>query len=289
MKIRIAIGLGGPADLSADGFAGLVADLAELRFDSLWISEVLTGGGLDPLIALATAAQLHPKIKLGTTMLIPGRNEIRLAKSLASLDVLSRGRLLITFVPGLAYGPERDAIGVPVSERAAAIERTIPRLRRWWAGEQVDGITVSPRPIQDPLEIWLGGLAAASLARCGRIADGWLGASCTAEQARLARSMINDAARDAGRGIDPEHFGISIGYTHQPLDSRQLAALAARTRGRDIDPRALVPVGYSALRATLQSFIGVGMSKFVLRPMSIQGSWRDELTGLANAVGDLQT
>ena len=87
MKIRIAIGLGGPADLSADGFAGLVADLAELRFDSLWISEVLTGGGLDPLIALATAAQLHPKIKLGTTMLIPGRNEIRLAKSLASLDL----------------------------------------------------------------------------------------------------------------------------------------------------------------------------------------------------------
>ena len=159
-----------------------------MHFDSLWVSEVLTGPGPDPLIALATAAQLNPKIKLGTTMLLPGRNELRLAKSLASLDVLSRGRLLVTFVPGLAYGPERDAIGVPVSGRAETIERTIPRLRQWWAGDAVDGVTVSPRPVQDPLEIWLGGLAPASLERCGTIADGWLGAACTPEEAGAAKA-----------------------------------------------------------------------------------------------------
>ena len=276
-------------ELSADEFAGLVADLAELRFDSLWVSEVLTGPGPDPLIALATAAQLHPKLKLGTTMLLPGRNEVRLAKSLATLDVLSRGRLLLTFVPGLAHGPERDAVGVPVPWRGDAIERTLPRLRRWWAGDEVDGITVRPRPVQDPLEPWLGGLAPASLDRCGRLADGWLGAACTPRQAAAAREAINEAARRAGRGIDPEHFGISIGYTHQPLDDRQLAALAARTRGREVDPRALVPVGYGALRATLTSFIDAGMSKFVLRPMAVRGSWREELAGLADAVLPLQT
>ena len=288
MKIRIAIGLGGHA-LDADEFADLVNDMAALGFDSLWVSEVLTGPGPDPLMALATAAQLNPKLKLGTTMLIPGRNEIRLAKSLATLDVLSRGRLLLTFVPGLAHGPERDAIGVPVRERAAAIEHTLPRLRRWWAGDEVDGVRVLPRPVQDPLEIWLGGLAPASLARCGRIADGWLGAACTPEEAGRARSAINAAAREADREVDPEHFGLSIAYTHCPLDDRQLAALAARTRGRDTDPRALVPVGYDALRTMLQAQIAVGLSKFVLRPMSITGSWHDELTALAQAVTDLQT
>lgn len=288
MKVRIALGLGG-AELSADDFAALVADLAGLGFDSLWISEILTGPGPDPLIALTTAAQLHPKLKLGTTMLLPGRNEIRLAKSLATLDVLSRGRLLLTFVPGLAYGPERDAVGVPVGQRADAIERTLPRLRRWWAGQEVDGVTVRPRPVQDPLEPWLGGLAPASLARCGRIADGWLGASCTPAEAASARSAINAAAEQAGRGIDPEHFGMSIGYTREPLDDRQLAALAARTRGRDIDPRVLVPVGYGALREALEQFIAVGMSKFVVRPMSVRGSWHEELAGLAEAVSGLQT
>lgn len=288
MKVRIAVGLGATA-LDAGEFAEVVACLAETGLDSLWVSEVLTGQGPDPLIALATAAQLSPKLKLGTTMLIPGRHPVRLAKSLATLDALSGGRLLLTFVPGLAFGPERDAIGVPVNRRAASIEETLPKLRRWWAGETVDGITVSPRPEQDPLEPWLAGLAPASLDRCGRLADGWLGASCTPSQAAAARDAINESAQKAGRMIDPEHFGMSIGYTHEPLDDRQLAALASRTRGRVPDPRTLVPVGYAALRETLQSFIAAGLSKFVVRPMAVQGSWRSELTALAAAVLDLQT
>jgi probable F420-dependent oxidoreductase len=286
MKVRIAIGLGG-VESSADEFTDLVPNLSRLGFDSLWVSEVLTGQGPDPLIALATAAQLDSRLKLGTTLLLPGRNEVRLAKSLATVDVLSRGRLLLTFVPGLAYPPERDAIGWPVRERAAAIEVTLPRLRRWWAGEEVDGITVSPRPVQDPLEVWLGGLAPASLDRCGRLADGWLGGACTPTQAAGARAAINEAATAVGRSIDPEHFGVSIGYSHRALDEAQLAALSARARGAD--PRALVPVGYDALRATLQEFIGVGMSKFVLRPPASERSWADELGDLADAVGDLQT
>ena len=89
--------------------------------------------------------------------------------------------------------------------------------------------------------------------------------------------------------MDQEHFGISVGYTHQPLDDRQLAALTARTRGRDVDPRSLVPVGYPALRAMLESYIDAGMSKFVLRPMFAPPSWPAELTALAATIGDLQT
>jgi probable F420-dependent oxidoreductase len=288
MKVRIAVGIGS-TPLDAGDFAALVSDLAEYGFDSLWIAELLTGAGPDPLVALATAAQLDSKLKLGTTMLLPGRNEIRLAKALASLDVLSAGRLLVTFVPGLGFGPERDAVGLPVKQRSAAIEATIPRLRRWWAGEAVDGIEVQPRPRQDPLEIWLAGLAPASLSRCGRLADGWLGAACTPAEARAARSAIDEAAAGAGREIDPEHFGLSIGYSHQPLDDRQLAAMSARLAGRDVDPRTLVPVGYAALRETVQSYIDVGLSKFVLRPMTLAGSSRAELAGVADAVADLQT
>jgi probable F420-dependent oxidoreductase len=291
MKVRIAVGLGATA-LDADTFTAVVSALGSLGFDSLWISEVLTGPGPDPLIALAIAAQLNPKLKLGTTLLLPGRHELRLAKTLASLDVLTRGRLLLTFVPGLTRGLERDAIGVAVPDRAAAIEHTLPRLRRWWAGEPVDGITLAPRPVQDPLEVWLGGLATPSLVRCGRLADGWLGAACTPAQAAAAKATIDDAAASAGRVVDPEHFGLSIAYTHEALDDRQLAALTARNRAAD--PRALIPVGYPALRELLQSFIAVGMSKFVLRP-PVSGStadsaaWQDELAGLADAVADLQT
>jgi len=288
VKVRIAVGIGG-TEIDADALGEIVTALAEHRFDSLWVSEVLTSPGPDPLITLATAAQLNPRIKLGTTMLLPGRHEMRLAKSLASLDVLSRGRLLVTFVPGLAQGPERDAVGVPVSGRAETIERSIPRLRQWWAGEAVDGVRISPQPIQDPLEIWLGGLAPRSLIRCGTIADGWLGAACTPGEAGAARTSIEAAATAAGRRVDPEHFGMSIGYSTTPLSDRQLAGIAARIRDRDVSPHDLVPVGLPAVRAALESYLDAGISKFVLRPMSLTGTWNEEIAALADAVGSLQT
>jgi len=291
VKVRIAVGLGAAA-VDADTFTAVVSALGPLGFDSLWISDVLTGPGPDPLVALAVAAQLDPSLKLGTTLLLPGRNQLRLAKALASLDALTRGRLLLTFVPGLGHGPKRDAIGVPPRERSAVIEHALPRLRRWWAGEPVDGITLGVRPVQDPLEMWLGGLAVPSLHRCGRLADGWLGSFCSPAQAAAAKTTIDDAAAAADRRVDPEHFGVSIGYAHQQPDDRQLAVIAARNRTADL--RVLVPVGYAAVRDLLEEFIAVGMSKFVLRPPPLgppndPAAWHDELAGLADAVAGLQT
>src|SRR4029077_5857323 len=110
MKIRIGVGAAG-ASSTPDALAELVTGLDDLGFDSLWLSEVLTGPVIDPVVGLAWAAASNPRVKLGTTMLLPGRNVLRLAKQLASLDVLCRGRLLVTLVPGLTYPPERGALG----------------------------------------------------------------------------------------------------------------------------------------------------------------------------------
>lgn len=288
MKIRIGLGVGA-APLSAPALRGIGAATRARGFDSLWVSEVLTGAGPDPLVALAWASGAEPRLKVGTTMLLPGRNEVRLAKSLATLDVLSDGRLLLVMVPGLARGPERDAIGAPVGGRGETIERVLPKLRRWWAGEEVDGVTIQPRPIQQPLEVWLGGIAARSLQRCGRVGDGWLGAACTPAEAGRARRIIESSAAQAGREVDPEHFGLSIGYSRQAPSDAQLAALAARVKGRDVDPRSLIPVGIPALRSLLGSLIDEGLSKFVLRPMQQPNSWEDEAADLAAGVLDLQT
>lgn len=116
MKIRIGVGAaGGPVTPAT--LAELVTGLDELGFDSLWLSEVLTASVLDPVVGLAWAAASNPRVKLGTTMLLPGRHVLRLAKQLASLDVLCQGRLLVTLVPGLTYPPERDAIGVEPKAR----------------------------------------------------------------------------------------------------------------------------------------------------------------------------
>jgi alkanesulfonate monooxygenase SsuD/methylene tetrahydromethanopterin reductase-like flavin-dependent oxidoreductase (luciferase family) len=165
MKIRIGIGAAG-ASATPAALAELVAGIDERGFDSLWLSEVLTSPVLDPIVGLSWAAASNPRVKLGTTMLLPGRHVLRLAKQLASLDVLCNGRLLVTLVPGLTYPPEREAIGVDPKRRGAFIDEALPLLRRLWAGETVshEGATgsfrdvkLSPLPVQQPLEVWLGG------------------------------------------------------------------------------------------------------------------------------------
>ena len=293
MKIRIGVGAAGAAS-KPEALVELVTAIDDLGFDSLWLSEVLTGPVIDPVVGLAWAAASNPRVKLGTTMLLPGRNVLRLAKQLASLDVLCRGRLLVTLVPGLTYPPEREAIGIEPKLRGVFIDEALPLLRRLWAGETVshDGpagrfhdVKLSPLPVQQPLEVWLGGTVPAALERCGKLSDGWLPSLCTPEEAAAGRAVIDEAAAKAGRSISPEHFGMSIGYASAPIDPATARVMSARR------PRALelTPVGLPAVRQLLERFIGVGFSKFVLRPVVPPASWRAELEALSAAVGDLQT
>ena len=293
MKIRIGVGAAG-ASSTPEALADLVTSIDELGFDSLWLSEVLTGPVIDPVVGLAWAAASNPRVKLGTTMLLPGRNVLRLAKQLASLDVLCMGRLLVTLVPGLTYAPERDASGVEPRRRGAVIDEALPLLRRLWAGDTVsyDGpagsvrdVKLSLLPVQQPLEVWLGGTVPAALERCGRLSDGWLPSLCTPEEAAAGRVVIDEAAAKAGRSISREHFGVSIGYAREPIDPATARTMAAR-RPRAVE---LTPVGLPALRQLIERFLGVGFSKFVVRPVAPPASWRAELDALSSAVGDLQT
>ena len=188
MKIRIGVGAAG-ASSSTEALAELVTGLDELGFDSLWLSEVLTGPVLDPVVGLAWAAASNPRLKVGTTMLLPGRNVLRLAKQLASLDVLCKGRLLVTLVPGLTYAPEREAIGVDPKQRGAFIDEALPA-----AAAPVGGRDGEPRRRRRPLQGRQALAAArcssrsrcgsaatvpAALERCGRLSDGWLPSLCT--------------------------------------------------------------------------------------------------------------
>lgn len=295
LKVRIGVGTGA-AGMDAAGVAALAGDLVDLGFDSLWMPEILSSPGLDPLVGLAWAGAAHPRLKLGTTMLLPGRNPTRLAKQVASLDALSGGRFLLTFVTGLARGPERGTVGVEPRARGEAVEEILPLLKRLWSGEQVSydgpagtipGVRLSPLPAQDPFDVWLGGTARSSLERCGRLADGWLPALCSPTEAAEGRRVVEEAATAAGRTIDPEHFGVSIGYARQALPEPTVAVLASRARGRPLAD--LVPVGLPALRELVQRFVAVGFSKFVVRPVVPPEHWRPELEDLAGAVLDLQT
>jgi probable F420-dependent oxidoreductase len=297
MKVRIGISAGGET-LAPDAMADLGRALADHGFDSLWLPEVLSRPGPDPLVGLAWVSGTSPTLKIGTTMLLPGRNLVWLAKAVATLDLLSGGRFLLTFVPGLAIGGERSAVGIPPAERGALMDEALPVLRRLWAGETVshDGpsgafsdVSVSPRPVQDPFDVWLGGNAPAALERCGRLGDGWIPALCTPEDAATGKKVIEDVAAQHERSISPEHFGVSIAYAPPGTDftATPIAALTRRARGRPLEQ--LIPTGIDGLRSLIGSFLDVGFSKFIVRPLTPPAEWRAELGDLAAGVGDLQT
>jgi probable F420-dependent oxidoreductase len=295
MKIRFAVAPG-PGAFEPAAMGRFVRRSEELGFDTIWLSDVPLGAMGDPLVTLAWAAAATTTLKLGANVVPLGHNPMRLARELAQVDQLSGGRLLLAFVPGIDQPGERAALGMATGDRGARLETAMGLVRRWWAGEAVthadgafsfDAVTVHPRPAQDPLEIWTGGNGPVALARTGRCADGWLGATVSPEEAGAARETIHAAAADAGRSIDPEHFGISIAVARKEPSAATLAALRGRRPG--VDPAVVLPVGDAAIVELLRRHIDHGMSKFVLRPSDQGTAGDDALAWLADLVLPLQT
>ena len=297
MKIRIGFGLGTRTALDAGPFAELVDALERFGFDSLWLSERITGPAPDPLVGLAVAAGRTTKLKLGTSvMVLPGRNPALVAEEWASLDRLSGGRTLPAFGLGVVDPREQQAFGVERGDRAGWFDEALPLIRRLWTEDEVDhdgprfsfrGLTVRPKPVQSPPDVWLGGIAPSELRRVGRLGDGWLPSFCTAAGAAEGRRVIEEAATDAGRALDPEHYGALLFYARGGVPDTVARIVAARRP--EVDPADLVAVGVPALRATVERFCEVGFSKFVVVPLEDPPSWDDELAEVGSQLLPLQT
>jgi probable F420-dependent oxidoreductase len=297
VKVRIGYGLGTRASSDPDRFAALVTGVEERGLDSLWLSERVTGDCPDPIVGLGVAAGLTTRIKLGFSVLVvPGRNPMLLAKELATLDRLSRGRLLPAFGLGAPDPGEHQAFGVERGERAKRFDEVLPLLRRFWAGDVVDhdgpayryeGAVVHPLPRQRPMDIWLGGIAPSELRRCGRLGDGWLPSFCTPDDVRDGIAAIQAHAADAGREIDPEHFGALIPYADGPIPDVVAAAVAQRRPG--VAPERVIASGLPALAAMIAEHVDVGASKFVVIPLAEPDDWDAHLGEVADAVLPLQT
>ena len=297
MKIRVGFGLGTRSFTNDHStFDPFVDALEELEFDSLWLSERLGGECPDPLVGLAYAAGRTKRMKFGfSVMVLPGRNLAVLAKELASLDRLSNGRLLPAFGLGVADVHEQAAFGVDRKQRAKMFNEALPLLKRMWEDEPVnhqgdfynyEDVDLLPKPTQQPMDIWLGGAADVELRRCGRFGDGWLPSFCTPEMASDGWRLVNEAAEENERFMDPEHFGVLVPYSHGELPSSYKAILDRRAPG--IDPQEIIPVGHQGLRAQLERFVEVGASKFVPILVGEPDDWFAELESVAEVVLPIQ-
>jgi probable F420-dependent oxidoreductase len=206
-----------------------IATLAEgLGYESLWVGEHVVAPSprvppspidpdhpmLDPLVALAFLAAVTERVKLATGIIIlPQRNPLVLAKQVASLDVLSRGRLLL----GLGVGylePEFRAIGVPLEDRGRRATEYLEAMRELWRSSDpayegtyvsFSGIDAYPRPVRPSgPPIVIGGHSPAAYRRAQALGNAWYGwgltVDATAEAVEGLAAASRAVARPAGLG-----------------------------------------------------------------------------------------
>ncbi|MBM3637848.1 MAG: TIGR03619 family F420-dependent LLM class oxidoreductase [Actinobacteria bacterium] len=299
VKVRIGFGLGARTSVNGADFLALVDDLERLQFDSLWMSERIASHAPDPVVAMSMAAARTSRLKVGmSVMVLPGRNPVVLAKELATLDVMSGGRLLPAFGLGAADAREHNSFAVTRETRAAIFNEALQVMRACWTQESVtfhgqhfsfDDVSVLPKPIQNPPDVWLAGIADSELRRVGRLADGWLPSFITPPEAAVGWHKINDEAARNDRTIDPEHFGVLIPYSLDAIPEQVISTVASR-RSSEVDPNDIIPVGWQRLVELIHKFIAIGASKFVVIPMGAHADvdWTAHLEEAASILKPLE-
>ncbi|MBV9597165.1 MAG: LLM class F420-dependent oxidoreductase [Chloroflexi bacterium] len=227
MKIGITV----PNNWGVEDVRDVVAlgqQAEQLGFDSIWTMDHLLNIGfvrdrLDnkpyfhPLGILSFLAARTTTITLGTSvMVLPYHNPFELAKYAATLDQLSRGR----FILGVGAGgtrEESDALGLDFHRRGAIANEMMQVMRELWSSDmpafsganwRFESLRFSPKPVQRPLPMWVGGASPGAMKRAATLGDGWHPNGVSPENYRAAAEQIREMAAAAGR--DPGQIYLSV-------------------------------------------------------------------------------
>jgi probable F420-dependent oxidoreductase len=258
-------GVGSGSTVRPEPLVRVAQKAEELGYESLWIPEHLAvpltmstpypyaadgqfpGGphaGLhDPFVALAFVAAHTTTIKLGTgVFVLPLRNPLAVAKAVASLDVLSKGRFL--FGIGIGWLKEEfEAVGMPFTDRAARTREWVTMLRTLWAEDtphfsgrfhSFPPLGFNPKPVQQPHPpLLFGGESRPALKRAAELGDGWIGVRHTPESVVEPLHSLRQLVEEVGR--DFSRFDITVG-----VENRQVPDLDTVRRFADAGVRRLV-------------------------------------------------
>ena len=240
MKFAL-VGVGSGSTVRPEPLTEVAQTAERLGFESVWIPEHLAvpvemqdrypgaedgkfpgGPGVnlhDPFVALAFVAAQTKTIKLGTgVFVLPLRNTLAVAKAVASLDVLSQGRLI--FGIGVGWCEEEfDSVGMPFRGRAARTREAVAVMRALWTEEtphfsgtyhDFEPVGFNPKPVQRPHPpLVFGGESRAALKRAAELADGWCGIRYTPDSVKPYVWQLEEMTERAGR--DFSRFEITVG------------------------------------------------------------------------------
>jgi probable F420-dependent oxidoreductase len=217
----------------------------ELGFDSLWISEhmLFFVPTFDAITVLAAFAARTQRILLGSAvLLLPLRHPTVVAKEVASLDIISNGRIILGVGVGGEFPREFVACGVPVKERGRRTDEAIEVMRRLWSESGVnhegrffrlEDANMQPKPIQKPgPPIWIAGRSEAAIKRAARMGDGYMPYLFSPERYRDSLEKLSAFAQQQGRdptSIEPGMYQfICVADTYEEARQRAVQDLSIR-------------------------------------------------------------
>ncbi|PKB76523.1 MAG: hypothetical protein BZY85_03690 [SAR202 cluster bacterium MP-SAtl-SRR3965592-G1] len=206
-----------------------MAETAErIGYDSVWVGDSITSKPrLEPMAVMAALAARTHRVKIGTAVMLNAlRHPVHLAHSIATIDNISDGRMILGLGAGRSnnqmFVDEHAAVGVPIEERAARMEESIDVLRKLWTEDDVSnpdgfyplsGMTLEPRPVQQPVPIWLSSnWVQRGLKRVAAQGDGWITNVPSTEMFTKCWDRIEEKGQELSRDVSriPRALYISV-------------------------------------------------------------------------------
>ncbi len=193
-----------------------MAETAERAgYGSVWVGDSITSKPrLEPLTTMAAIAARTSRVKIGTAVMLTAlRHPVHLAHSVATIDNISNGRVLLGVGAGRGdndmYVQEHTAVGVPIKERAPRMEEGLRLMRALWTQDQVTSegpfyplheVALEPKPVQQSVPIWISSnWVQRGLKRVAEMGDAWITNITTIEGFRECWQKIEEYAKNAGR------------------------------------------------------------------------------------------
>lgn len=250
--------------------------------DSIWQTDRLVSKDamLECMSVMAALAGRTSKIRFGMNVAsIALRDPLLTAKQCATIDFLSNGRLLPAFGLGSAFSRDYVATGAPTKRRGKKADEALELIARLWREDEVsfngeffqyEGASISPKPANRHIPLWIGGSSEVAMRRTARLGTGWLGGIDTPEQAKIVVDGIKTALLDTGRHIDEDHYGASFlfrfGSPEDEIVATTAKGFSARINGSA--DRYLVAGNADDMIKRIEEFVSAGCQKFVMLPMA---------------------
>ena len=298
VKVGVGFGLFSLGLPSADTIARVAERAEDWGLDSFWLSDHLLAPTpeLDVVATLSLLASRTSRIRLGPSVfLLNLRHPLVAAKSFASLDYLSNGRMVMAVGTG-ANLADYAACGIPTEGRGRRLDEGILILRKVWTEPKTsfhgkyfnfENVTIEPRPLPrtnndtGTIDIWVGGRSDAALKRTARLADGYFASFQTPDEFERNMATIRQYAEQFGRANARIESGLillcRLAATRERAEEDLRRALAGTNRGNDQFLQRTVYGSPEDIIRRLSEYTAVGLDKFVLWPVAEPEAWAGQM------------